>query len=101
MEKRTPRFQKYFEWATVINGDCHYITRYMPDRLDGKIIVTNTTSAADRELFRQSGVKYLMTTTPMLEGAHLRYKYDGGCPGAAAGIRHPLITRWIKITTDL
>jgi hypothetical protein len=28
----------------VIAGDCHYITRYMPDDLEGKVIVTNTTT---------------------------------------------------------
>ncbi len=66
-EKRTPKFVKYFNWANVIAGDCHYITHYMPDRLDGKIIVTNTTTAHDRELFKQAGVRWLVTTTPMLE----------------------------------
>jgi hypothetical protein len=89
-EKRTPRFQKYFEWATVINGDCHYITRYMPDRLDGKIIVTNTTTADDRELFRHSGVKYLMTTTPMLEGRTFGTNMMEAALVAAAGIRRQI-----------
>ena len=67
-EVNTPKFTKYFEWATVISGDCHYITKYMPERLDGKIIVTNTTTALDREIFKQAGVRLLVTTTPMLEG---------------------------------
>ncbi len=67
-EKRTPKWTRYFAWASVIAGDCHYITRYMPDRLDGKVIVTNTTTEDDRELFRRAGVRYLMTTTPVLEG---------------------------------
>jgi hypothetical protein len=40
----------------------------MPDRLDGKVIVTNTTTADDVETFRKAGVKYLVTTTPVLEG---------------------------------
>jgi hypothetical protein len=66
--KRTPKWQKYYDWGTIIAGDCHYITRYMPDRLDGKIIVTNTTTQEDVALFRQAGVKYLLTTTPVLEG---------------------------------
>ncbi len=67
-EKQTPRWQEYFEWATIIAGDCHYITRYMPNQLDGKIIVTNTTTEADVQLFRDAGVKYLLTTTPVIEG---------------------------------
>lgn len=67
-EERTPKFTQYFDWATVISGDCHFITKYMPERLDGKIIVTNTTTPHDRELFKQAGVRVLVTTTPMLDG---------------------------------
>lgn len=67
-EKRTPKWGKYYEWATVIAGDCHYIKRFMPDHLPGKVIVTNTTTPEDVELFRRAGVKYLVTTTPVLEG---------------------------------
>ena len=67
-EKRTPKWGKYYAWATVIAGDCHYIKRCMPDDLTGKVIVTNTTTPEDVELFRKVGVKYLVTTTPVLEG---------------------------------
>ncbi len=67
-EKRTPKWEKYFGWAGIVAGDCHYITRYMPDRMDGKIIVTNTTTQDDMKLFKNSGVKYIMTTTPVLDG---------------------------------
>ena len=67
-EERTPKQEKYFQWATVTAGDCHYIKRYMPDDMQGKVIVTNTTTTADVELFRKCGVKYLATATPVLEG---------------------------------
>ncbi|MDR3577483.1 MAG: hypothetical protein P4L50_26775 [Anaerolineaceae bacterium] len=67
-EHRTPKWESYFQWASVIAGDCHYIRRFMPDRLDGKVIVTNTTTPADLELFRSAGVRYLITTTPVLDG---------------------------------
>lgn len=66
--ERHPRFGWAFNWASVIAGDCHYITQFMPDRLDGKIIVTNTTTPEDIVRFREAGVKYLVTTTPMYEG---------------------------------
>lgn len=66
--KRTPKFEWAFQEASVIAGDCHYITRYMPDNLEGKIVVTNTTTEYDTSLFRNAGVKYLMTTTPVLDG---------------------------------
>jgi hypothetical protein len=67
-EKRTPKWGKWYAWATVIAGDAHYIKRYMPDRLDGKVVTTNTTTTEDVGLFRQAGVKYLITSTPVLEG---------------------------------
>jgi len=38
------------------------------NRLDGKIIVTNTTTLEDVELLRQRGLQTLVTTTPRLEG---------------------------------
>lgn len=67
-EQREPRWGKAFNWATVIAGDCHYINRSMPDSLPGKIIVTNTTTPADVERFRQAGAAYLVTSTPVLDG---------------------------------
>ena len=67
-EKRTPKWGKEYAWATVIAGDCHYIKRFMPDDLTGKVIVTNTTTPEDVAEFKKAGVKYLITTTPVLEG---------------------------------
>jgi hypothetical protein len=67
-EKRIPKFEKYYQWATVLAGDCHYVKSHMPDRLDGKIVATNTTTPEDVELFRQVGIKYLVTSTPVLDG---------------------------------
>ncbi len=67
-EVRIPKWGKYYQWATIVAGDCHYIKRHMPDRLDGKVIATNTTTAEDVEIFRQAGIKYLITSTPVLEG---------------------------------
>lgn len=67
-EHRIPKYQKYYHWATVVAGDCLYIKRHMPDDMQGKVVVTNTTTPEDVALFKQCGVKYLVTTTPVLEG---------------------------------
>jgi hypothetical protein len=67
-EKSVPRFQSWYDWATVIADDFHYIKQHMPERLPGKIIVTNTTTPADIESLRQRGVAWLCTSTPRLEG---------------------------------
>ena len=66
--QRKPKFTWAFQWASVIAGDCHYITRFMPDDMSGKVVVTNTTTPADIELFKNAGVKFLVTTTPIYDG---------------------------------
>jgi len=67
-EKWTPKHGQWYAWATIIAGDCHYIKRYRPARLDGKLICTNTTTPEDVALFRAAGARWLVTTTPVLEG---------------------------------
>lgn len=89
-EKRTPRWGKYFEWATIIAGDCHYITRYMPDRMEGKVIVTNTTTQEDKAAFCAAGVKYLVTTTPVLDGRSFGTNMMEAALVAASGRRDPV-----------
>ena len=63
-----PKYGRWYAWATVISGDCLYIKRHMPESLAGKVVATNTTTPADVEAFRQRGVRYLVTSTPPLEG---------------------------------
>jgi hypothetical protein len=67
-EEIIPKFTEYYDWATVVAGDCHLVKRHMPDDLSGKVIVTNTTTEKDMELFRERGVEYVLTTTPVLDG---------------------------------
>ncbi len=67
-EKRIPKWENYYRWGTVIAGDCHYIKRHFPDSLPGKVIATNTTTPSDVEMFRKAGIKYLVTSTPVLNG---------------------------------
>lgn len=66
--KPRPEFDHYFQEHDVIAGDFHFIRRYMPDRLDGKVVITNTTTAADVDLLTARGVAALVTTTPVFGG---------------------------------
>jgi hypothetical protein len=95
-EKRTPKWGKYYAWATVIAGDCHYIKRFMPDDLTGKVIVTNTTTPEDVEAFRKAGVKYLVTTTPVLEGRSFGTNMMEAALVAVSGKNRPLT--WPELT---
>ena len=67
-ETRTPKFSKYFLDADIICGDWHYIRKFMPDKLPGKIIITQTLRKADIEFLKGAGVKTAITTTPMVNG---------------------------------
>ncbi len=98
-EKRTPKWGKYYAWATVIAGDCHYIKRFMPDDLQGKVIVTNTTTPEDIETFRKAGVKYLVTTTPVLEGRSFGTNMMEAALVAVSGKGRPLT--WPELTEML
>lgn len=89
-EEREPKFTKYYQWATVVAGDRHYVVRYMPERMDGKVIVTNTTTQADVALFKEAGVKYMVTTTPVLEGRSFGTNMMEAALVAAAGKNRPL-----------
>lgn len=68
-EKNTePRFTSYYEEADIVAGDFHFIRKHMPERMDGKWIITNTTTASDVEDMKKRGVSILFTTTPEYNG---------------------------------
>lgn len=90
-DKRTPKWENYFEWADVLAGDCHYINRYMPELITGKIIVTNTTTEKDRDMFKKGGAYALMTTTPILDGRSFGTNMMEAALVAASGWNKPII----------
>ncbi len=63
-----PRHVRYFMENDIIAGDFHFIRRYAPPVLPGKIIITNTVTPADIEDLRKRKIKTLITTTPEMEG---------------------------------
>lgn len=88
--ERKPRYQKHFLGNDIIAGDFHFIRRFMPDKLPGKIIITNTVTAADRKLLRNAGVACLITTTPSLDGRSYGTNVIEGLLVAAVGAKKQL-----------
>lgn len=88
--EREPKFQQFFEWATVVAGDCHYLWKYMPEKLPGRVIVTNTTTTTDQEFFRNAGIKHLITTTPILDGRSFGTNMIEAAIIAAMGRKEPV-----------
>ena len=94
-EKQTinePKWEKYYQWASVVAGDFLYIKRHMPLRMDGKVIVTNTTTQEDVKMLTERGVKYLVTTTPRLEGRSFGTNVMEGALVTVAGKGRKLTT---------
>jgi hypothetical protein len=63
-----PKYPEYYDDAEIIAGDFHFMRQFMPDRLDGKMVLTNTLTARDIEELRSRGVASLVTTTPDFGG---------------------------------
>lgn len=64
----TEKFARYYHDADIVAGDWHFIRRYAPLDMAGKVLLTNTTTPADLEFLRQRGARLLVTTTPRFNG---------------------------------
>jgi len=63
-----PKYPQYYEQADIIAGDFHFMRQFMPDRLDGKLVLTNTVTERDVAELAARGVSTLITTTPEIAG---------------------------------
>jgi hypothetical protein len=63
-----PKYPQYYEEAEIVAGDFHFMRQYMPDRLEGKIVLTNTVTPVNIEELRTRGAQMLITTTPDFAG---------------------------------
>jgi hypothetical protein len=95
-----PKYEQYYHWATVIAGDYLYVQKHLPNRLGGKVIVTNTTTPHDVELLRQRGVKALVTTTPVYDGRSFGTNLMEAALVAASGQGRPLTHAELNVLID-
>jgi hypothetical protein len=63
-----PKYPEYYQDAEIIAGDFHFMRQFMPDRLDGKMVLTNTLTTRDIDELRARGVTTIVSTTPDFEG---------------------------------
>ncbi|MCL2818128.1 MAG: quinate 5-dehydrogenase [Actinomycetia bacterium] len=59
--------REYYD-CDIIAGDYKMVVQHMPPDMEGKWVITNTTTAEDVDYLRERGIKLLVTTTPRLEG---------------------------------
>lgn len=84
----------YFAEAEIIAGDFHIMRRKLPDRLDGKGVLTNTVTPEDLKELEKRGVSWLVTTTPELEGRSF------GTNVLEAALLAILEKTWSEVTSD-
>ena len=89
-----PKYPEYYAQARIVAGDFHFMRQFMPDRLDGKLVLTNTLTARDVEELRQRGVARLVTTTPDFGGRSF------GTNVVEAALLALLGKRWNDVTEE-
>jgi len=109
-----PKYPEYYAEARIIAGDFHFMRQFMPERLDGKIVLTNTLTERDAADLAARGVAQLVTTTPNFGGrsfgtnvieaallALLGKRWEDVTPGDYAGLlaKLPLRPRVLDLAT--
>jgi len=89
-EQRKPKAERLWREADLIVGDMHYIYTYSPTDLQGKTVITNTTTPANIELLRERGVKTVVTTSPRYDGRSFGINTMEAALTAYAGLGRPL-----------
>lgn len=89
-EGHHPKFQPYWQQADLIAGDMHYIGKYAPEDLDGKFVITNTTTEENIALLKRRGVHKVLTTTPRYDGRSFGVNMMEAALTAYAGKQRPL-----------
>jgi hypothetical protein len=89
-----PKYPEYYDDAEIIAGDFHFMRQYMPERLDGKTILTNTLTQRDIDDLGARGVTLLISTTPEFEGRSF------GTNVVEAALVALLGKRWADVTDE-
>jgi len=89
-----PKYPEYYDDAEIIAGDFHFMRQYMPERLDGKTILTNTLTERDVDDLRARGVATLISTTPEFAGRSF------GTNVVEAALLALLGKRWSEVTAE-
>ncbi len=62
------RYHRYLDEAEILAGDFNWMRMNLPARLNGKVMITNTTTSADVQMLRERGLRLLVTGTPRFDG---------------------------------
>ena len=80
-----PKYINHYMDNSVIAGDWIYIKQHCPEDISGKMIVTNTTTQDDVSFLKERRARYLVTTTPVMDGRSFGTNMFEAALVAAAG----------------
>lgn len=67
-EESRSRFTGIYQKADILAGDFHFLRRHLPDRLEGKRVITSTITSQDQKELANRGVRWLVTSAPEIGG---------------------------------
>jgi len=67
-ETSNSKYSRFFNDVDIVAGDFIAISQYMPQKMEGKIVITNTVTSRNVQDLKERGVQYLITTTPEFQG---------------------------------
>jgi hypothetical protein len=85
-----PKHAQLWLTADLIAGDLHYIRKYAPAKLPGRVVITNTTTPENIAMLRQKEVHLVITTTPRYDGRSFGVNMMEAALTAYAGRNRPL-----------
>jgi len=92
--------REYYD-ADIIAGDYKMVIQHIPHDMEGKWVVTNTTTTDDVDYLRSLGIELLVTTTPRLEGRSFGTNLIEACLIALEGASEALDpTRYVELAQE-
>ncbi len=96
-----PKYETYWEQADLIAGDFMFMKKYMPPQyMEGKFIISNTTTDENVAFLKEHGVRTLLTTTPRYDGRSFGTNMMEAALTAYAGKGRPLTHAEINALID-
>ena len=89
-EQSEPKYQEFWEESDLLAGDFLFMKKYLPKNIEGKTVVTNTTTEENRKMLQERGVNLVITTTPIYEGRSFGTNMMEAALTAYAGKGRPL-----------
>ncbi len=84
-ETSNSKYSRFFNDVDIVAGDFIAISQYMPPRMEGKIVITNTVTLKNVQDLKDRGVQYLITTTPQFQGRSFGTNVYQAALAAASG----------------